>query len=256
MSLVIGKLALSQRDRATAALTLADAGRLASSSRLEPDPQRALLMAREAVHIDDSPETRSALFAVLQRAPAIAARISSLGGPSPAGNETQWIEIAPDGRTLAIGGAGPTVEFVDAVRRAPIDSVEVGSGTERAAFSPDGKTLAVVTSAGGLVAVDVATRAVRDRIRAEASVDAIAFDPRGGELVTAEHGTDRREFLVPRDPVALEPKGRRIPTPGKDLAEFPELSRPLSMFAMAFAPDGSGLVTTRDNGPTLLWGPA
>ncbi|HVD68588.1 MAG TPA: BTAD domain-containing putative transcriptional regulator, partial [Actinomycetota bacterium] len=43
-SLVIGDLALTQRDRATGALTLADAGRLASRSRLEADPQLALLM--------------------------------------------------------------------------------------------------------------------------------------------------------------------------------------------------------------------
>jgi DNA-binding SARP family transcriptional activator/WD40 repeat protein len=255
VSLVIGKLALGQRNRATAALTLADAGRLASRSRLEPDPQRALLMAREAVHIDDSAETRSALFAALERTPAITGRVYAPGGPSAAGDETQWIEIAPEGRTLAIGDAGPTIEFFDAVRRAPIGAVDVGSGTERAAFSPDGKTLAVVTSTGALVAVDVATRAVRDRLRAEGSVDAIAFDPRGGELVTAEHGTDLREFLVPRDPVTLEPAGRRVPTSGRDRAEFPQISRPLSMFAMAFAPDGSGLVTTRENGPTLLWNP-
>jgi DNA-binding SARP family transcriptional activator/WD40 repeat protein len=255
VSLVIGKLALDQRNRATAALTLADAGRLASRSRLEPDPQLALLMAREAVHIDDSPETQSALFAALERTPAITDRIYAPGGASPAGDETQWIEIAPDGRTLAIGDAGRTVEFFDVVRRQPIAAVDVGSGTERAAFSPDGKTLAVVTSTGGLVAIDVATRAVRDRVRAEAPVDAIAFDPRGGELVTAEHGTDLREFLVSRDPVTLEPTGRRVLTPGRDGAEFPQISRPLSMFAMAFAADGSGLVTTRDNGPTMLWGP-
>jgi DNA-binding SARP family transcriptional activator/WD40 repeat protein len=252
-SIVIGKLALAQRNRATAALTLADAGRLASRSRLEPDPQLALLMAREAVHIEDSPETRSALFAELERAPAITDRIYPPGGPSPPGDETQWIEIAPDERTLAVGDAGPTVEFFDAVQRGPIDAVDVGSGTERAAFSPDGKTLAVVTSTGGLVAVDVARRAVRGRVRAEASVDAIAFEPRGGELLTAEHDTDLHEFLVPRDPVTLAPTGRRVPTPGRDRAEFPQISRPLSMFAMGFAPDGSGLVTTRDNGPTLLW---
>jgi hypothetical protein len=133
-------------------------------------------------------------------------------------------------------------------------AVEVGSGTERAAFSPDGTTLAVVTSAGGIVPVDVATRTVRDRVPAEASVDAIAFDPGGSELLTAEHDADLREFLVLRDPVTLEPTGRRIPMPGRDRAGFPQISPPLSMFAMAFAPDG-GLVTTRDNGPTLLWNP-
>jgi WD40 repeat protein/DNA-binding SARP family transcriptional activator len=254
-SLVIGELALTQRNRATRALTLADAGRLASRSRLEPDPQLALLMAREAVHINASPETRSALFAALERTPAITDRSYAPGGASAVGDETQWIAISPDGGRLAIGDAGPTVEFFDAVRHVPIGAADAGSGTERAAFSPDGKILAVVTSTGGIVPVDVATRTVRDRVRAEASVDAIAFDPSGSELLTAEHGAGLREFLVPRDPVTLEPTGRRIPTPGRDRAGFPQISPPLSMFAMAFAPDGSGLVTTRDNGPTLLWNP-
>jgi DNA-binding SARP family transcriptional activator/WD40 repeat protein len=254
-SLVIGELALTQRDRATRALTLADAGRLASGSRLESDPQLALLLAREAVNINSSPETRSALFAALERTPAITGRIYAPGGASPVGGETQWIAISADRSRLAIGDAGPTVEFFDAVRQVPMGAADVGSGTERAAFSPDGKTLAVVTSTGGIVPVDVATRTVRDRVRAEASVDAVAFDPGGSELLTAEHDAGLREFLVPRDPVTLEPTGRRIPTPGRDRAGFPQISPPLSMFAMAFAPDGSGLVTTRDNGPTLLWNP-
>jgi hypothetical protein len=192
VSLVIGELALTQRNRATKALTLADAGRLASDSRLDPDPQLAMLMAREAVHIHDSPETRSALFAALERTLAITGRIYAPGGPSAAGDETQLIAIAPDGGTLAIGDAGRTVEFFDAGRRVPIGAADVGSGTERAAFSPDGKTLAVVTSTGGLVTVDVATRTVRDRVRAEGSVDAIAFAPRGGQLLTAEHGWSGR----------------------------------------------------------------
>jgi WD40 repeat protein len=136
----------------------------------------------------------------------------------------------------------------------PIGAVDVGAGTERAAFSPDGKTLAVVTSAGDLMPVDVATRTVRDPVPAEASIDAIAFNPGGGELLTAEHGADLREFLVPRDALTLQPTGRKVLTPGRDHATFPTISPPLSLFAMAFAPDGS-LVTTRFHGPTLLWDP-
>ena len=143
-SLVIGDLALTQRDRATGALTLADAGRLASRSRLEADPQLALLMAREAVNIDDSPETRSALFAAMERTPAITDRMYAPGGPSPVGDETQWIALASNGSTLAIGDAGTTVEFFDSAKQVPIGAVDVGAGTERAAFSPDGKTLADV----------------------------------------------------------------------------------------------------------------
>src|SRR5262249_47959371 len=139
VSLVIGELALTQRNPATAALTLADAGRLASLSRLEPDPQLALLMAREAVHIDDSPETRSALFAALERTPAITGRIYAPGGPSPVGDETQWIAIAPDGRTLAIGDAGPAVEFFDTVRRGAGRAGGRGGRTDPPAVRPGGE---------------------------------------------------------------------------------------------------------------------
>jgi WD40 repeat protein/DNA-binding SARP family transcriptional activator len=252
-SLVIGYLALSQRDRATSALTLADAGRLASRSRLEADPQLALLMAREAVHIDDSPETRSALFAALERTPAITNRIYAPGGPSSVGDERQWIASSPDGSVLAIGDTGRKVEFIDPIHKRPVGAVDVGSGTERAAFSPDGKTLAVVTSAEDLVSVDVGGRTVRDRVPIESSVDAIAFDPSGGELVTAEHGANMREFLVRRDTDTLESIGPKVRTPGRDRVEFPQISPPLSVFAMAFSPNGGRLVTTRENGPTLLW---
>jgi len=254
-SLVIGDLALTQRDRATDALTVADAGRLASGSRLEPDPQLALLMAREAVNISDSAETRSALFAALERSPAITDRMYAPGGPSPAGDETQWIDGSADGSMLAIGDAGPSVTFFDTARREAIGSIDVGSGTERAAFSPDGNTLAVVTSAGDLVALDVATQTVRDRVPVSDTVDALVFDPDGTRLVTAEHGQDLREVLVPRDPVTLRSTGRSIRTPGHDRATFPEISRPLALFAMTFTPDGSALVTTRQHGPTLLWKP-
>ena len=254
-SLVIGDLALTQRDRATNALTVADAGRLASRSRLERDPQLALLMAREAVNISDSPETRSALFAALERTPAITDRMYTVAGAPPIGGETQWIEGSPDGRTLAIGDAGPSVAFFDTARHEAVASVDIGSPTEGAAFSPDGKTLAVVTSAGELVAIDVATRTVRTRVPFSGSIDALAFDPGGSELVTAEHAADLRESLVPRDPVTLATTARAVQIEGRDGATFPEISRPLSPFAMAFAADGSGLVTTRGNGPTLLLRP-
>ena len=125
-SLVVGDLALTQRDRTTGALTLADAGRLASRSRLEADPQLALLMAREAVNVSDSPETRSALFAALERTPAITDRIYAPATLPPAGGETQWIATTPDGSTIAIGDAGSTVEFFDTANKVPIGGVDVG----------------------------------------------------------------------------------------------------------------------------------
>jgi WD40 repeat protein len=248
-SLLIGSLALTQRDQARGALALADAGRLASRSRVEQDPGLALILAREAVNIDDSAETRSALFAALERSPAITNRIYGPGEASPAGDETQWIAISPDGRTLAIGDASPTVEFFDAVQRVPLGAVDIGTGTERAAFSPDSETLAIATSNGRVVSIDVATRTERGRVRSEGSVDAIAFAPDGTRVLTAEasHG---RVFLVPRDPVTLERSAPRVATPRRVVEQV----APLASFAMAFSPDGRSLVTTRPaGGPTVVW---
>jgi WD40 repeat protein len=248
LSLLVGSLALSQRNQARDALTIADAGRLASRSRVEQDPVLALLMTREAVSLDDSAETRSALFSALERSPAITERIYGTGVASPAGDETQWIAISPDGRTLAIGDASPTVEFFDAVQRAPLGALDVGTGTDRATFSPDGRTLMMATSSDELVSVDVATRTERGHVRTKGLVDAIAFAPDGTRLLTAEALHDR-ELLIPRDPLTLEPSATRVRTRrGKDQVA------PLASFAMAFSSDGRSLVTTRPGrGPTVVW---
>ena len=210
VALVIGDVALTQRDRAREALTVADAQRLAARSRLEADPQLALLMARQSVNIDDSAETRSALFSALERAPGITARITSPTGPSTGGDETQWIAMAPGTATIAIGDAGDTVELFDAVQRTSIGTVDVGAGTQRGAFSPDGKTLTVV-SRGDLVNIDVATQAVDTHVAA-GFVDAMAYAPDGSRLLTAEARPHGKELLVPRDPRTLQPSGPAVQT--------------------------------------------
>ncbi len=247
-SLVIGSLALSQRNQTRAALVVADAGRLASRSRVEQDPVLALLMAREAMNLDDSPETRSALFAALERGPAITDRIYSTAGASPAGDETQWIAISPDGRTIAIGDATPTIEFFDAVQRAPLGAVDIGSGTGRGTFSPDGRTLVATTANDTIVSVDVATRTEHAHVPTKGDVDAIAFAPDGTTLLTAE-AIDHGELLVPRDPVTLEPSAPSVPT-RRGRGQI----APLASFAMAFSPDGRSLFTTvPGRGPTIAW---
>jgi WD40 repeat protein len=252
-SLVIGDLALTQRDQARSAAAIADAGSLVSRSLDEKDPALALILAREAVSIQDSAETRSALFTALERTPAITNRMYAPGGPSPTAGETQWITISPDGKTLAIGGAGPAIQFFDTVQRAFIGSLEVGTGTERATFSPDGQTLVVATSSDVVESVDVATRTDRGQVPSEGSVDVIAFSPDGTRLVTAEylHG---REYLVPRDPVTLGSISPKRLTPGDqvrsgDVRRFP-------FFSMAFTPDSRSLITTSFSGPTVLWNAA
>ena len=84
------------------------------------------------MNIHDSAETRSALFTALERTPAITNRIYAPAAPTPTAGETQWIATSPDGKTLAIGGKGPVIEFFDAVRYAYVGSLDVKR--------PDGST--------------------------------------------------------------------------------------------------------------------
>ncbi|HEX3300521.1 MAG TPA: BTAD domain-containing putative transcriptional regulator, partial [Actinomycetota bacterium] len=250
-SLVIGELALTQRNGARSAAAIADAGRLASQSLVEKDPGLALILAREAVNIDDSAQTRSALFTALERTPAITGRMYAPGSPSPAAAATTWIAMSPDGKTLAIGGAGSAIQFFDAIQRAYIGAFDVGSGTDRGTFSPDSQALVIATSSGAIESVDVATRTERSHAAADGSLDAIAFSPDGTKLVTAEN-IRGREYLVPRDPVTL------ASTSPKRLAgeqSVPGIPR-YPFFSMAFAPDGRSLITTSDQGPTVVWNAA
>jgi WD40 repeat protein len=262
LSLVVGSLAIAQRNDARELAAVADARRLAARSLVEEDAGLALVLAREAVHIYDAPETRSALFSTLIRAPAIFGRMYAPGGPSPFGDQDQWIEISPDGDTIAIGDSGPSVAFFDADQRVMLGAFPIESGTTRATFSPDGETLAIVTLEiltpandtipSEIVAVDVPS--LTERARAESrglSVDAIEYIDGGATVLSAEL-FDGGAFLISRDPETLEPSGPRV------LAHDPRVA------GMATSSDGRWLVTTSvdsddqrgiqpGSGETTLW---
>jgi DNA-binding SARP family transcriptional activator len=96
LAIVMGVLALRQRDEARAALALADARRLASASAVEEDPVLSLLLAVEAVDLTETRETRKALFAALDR--SIGDRAAALKDRSPdaasTGGTERWVELA------------------------------------------------------------------------------------------------------------------------------------------------------------------
>ena len=112
LSLIVGSVALGQRDASRAAAVVADARQLAAASLSEKDGIVSLLLAREAVNLDDSAQTRSALLTALQRDPAAVA-VMHADGAVP-GDLTEWLRLSPDGRTIATGGARTTVDLFDA----------------------------------------------------------------------------------------------------------------------------------------------
>jgi WD40 repeat protein/DNA-binding SARP family transcriptional activator len=239
LSLIVGNLALSQRDDARAAADVADSRQLAATSLTEKDGIVSLLLARQAVELDDSAQSRSALLAALQREPAAIAEMHAEGVVP--GDLTEWLRLSPDGKILATGGGRTTVDLFDATTYRSIGVIDVGAATTTGDFSPDGGTLAVAAVDERIVAIDVHAGAVRGDASVGMAVGAILFAPEGDTLFTAE-----ADHLVPRDPVTLDPSGSPVPSK----------SGPIT--AMASPADGRWLVTTSLSpdglrGHTALW---
>lgn len=245
LSLIVGNLALRQRDAYRAAADVADSRQLAAASLSEKDGILSLLLAREAVALDHSAQTRSALLAALQREPAAIA-VMHADGAVP-GDLTEWLKLSPDGRILATGGARPTVDLFDAATYRALDEIDVGSGTTAGDFSADSETLAVAAVNRRIVGIDMRSRTVRASVTTNGrNVDAILFTPDGG-LLTAE-SIRQRGFLVPRKPLTLETSG------------VPVRSRSGPITAMDSSADGRWVVTTglppdlsNPGGHTALW---
>ena len=90
-----GVLAVIQGGEARDAETAQLAQRLGAQALVEEDLDRSLLLARQAVAIDDSPQTRSYLLADLLRAPTVA------GIMHGEDDVLRAIAVSPDGKTVA-----------------------------------------------------------------------------------------------------------------------------------------------------------
>jgi hypothetical protein len=101
IAVVAGLLALKQSDRAATVARRADALRLATEAVAVPADQldRALLVARQAWQLNDSPETKSALLTVLQRSPHLAHFLPRLSAGVDAA------DVSSDGGTIAVASA-------------------------------------------------------------------------------------------------------------------------------------------------------
>jgi WD40 repeat protein/class 3 adenylate cyclase len=139
-----GLLALDQRNAARDTALTADAQRLGAEALTDERLDRALLLARTGVELEETRRTQSNLLAVLQRSPAAA--IGFLRGSADA--EMFAAAASPDGRVLAIGQAEGTVTTFDSASRRKLGEYRIGSAigaglVQTLAFSPDGETLAV-----------------------------------------------------------------------------------------------------------------
>ena len=203
-----GIFAAVQRIEARHAETGQLAQRLGAQALVDEDLDRSLLLARQAVAIDDSPQTRGYLLAALRRSPA------AIGIMHGQGNVLRGIAISPDGRTLAVGGSDEVL-FFDARTYEQVRDPLPMEGLESLAYSPDGRTLAV----GGDHIVRLIDAGTREQL-AETAVGGVAermtFTKDGSQLVVlfmpgdAQGLGEANAQITIRNAAGLEPIGLPI----------------------------------------------
>jgi WD40 repeat protein/DNA-binding SARP family transcriptional activator/energy-coupling factor transporter ATP-binding protein EcfA2 len=138
---VASLIAVDQRDRADGEAQVAEARRIAAQALVERGQDRALLLAVEAVHLWDSPETRASLLATIERSPRAAAIIA---GPGP---RLLNVTAAPGAERVTVVDHWDDVTLYDVASRQALASVgEEETSFRTPAFSPDGRRIAVSRS--------------------------------------------------------------------------------------------------------------
>ena len=247
-----GVFALVQRGEARDAETAQVAQRLGAQALVEEDLDRSLLLARQAVAIDDSPQTRSYLLADLLRAPAVA------GVMHGQDDILRAIAVSPDGKTLAVGDSNVGLLFFDARTYERIgDPVRVRGGVESVAYSPDGKTIAV--SGGGHISLldeptqrrlRTARLSERDFGRDTAIVTRLVFTRDGSRVVALVQGEGEHASLSVRDGATLAAIGPPI-VPERFAGAF--VGSWFESPGFAVTPDGRSVVTASDHDELVWW---
>ncbi len=243
-----GIFAAIQRSEAQDAETAQFVQRLGGQALVEEDLDLSLLLARQAVAIDDSPQTRGYLLESLQRSPA------AIGIMHGDGDVLRQIAVSPDGKTLAVISGGGRVILFDARTSAQIGDPLLGTPSDSLAYSPDGRTLAV--GADDLVRlIDARTRAQLAKTAVVGVPARMAFTKDGSQLVvllTSEStglGAGNAEISI-RDAATLKSIGRSI-EPEAFVGAFVGTWYAYPQFALT--PDDRFLMTASEDGELAQW---
>jgi WD40 repeat protein len=242
-----GVLALLQRGQARDAETAQLAQRLGAQALVEEDLDLSLLLARQAVAIADSPQTRGYLLADLQRSPAA---IGVMHG-STSGNVHEIVRavaVSPDGKTLAVGSDGGLIFFDARTFERIGEPLSVASYIESVAYSPDGRTLAVGAFDGARL-FDARTQ---EQLAATyvGGATRLAFTSDGSRLAVVASPDEQAGAISILDASTLQPIAPAIRPEGfMGRWVAPVWTNP----SVALTPDGRSLVTTSRNGDLTWW---
>ena len=187
LAVVAGLVALDERGKARDEAVAADAQRLGALALLEDDLDRALLLARQGVALDDSVQTRGSLLAALLKSPAAIGVIRADSGRIVA------TALSPDARTLAVGNSPGRILLFDARTRELVAALKPTSKDAvilDLAYSPDGTRLAIVhdhpdarSTPSVVTVLDVRSRRTLAKLTmSEGEVSGVQFSPDGRTL--------------------------------------------------------------------------
>ena len=220
------------------------AQRLGAQALVEEDLDLALLLARQAVAIDDSSQTRGYLLAALQYSPGAMGIMHGTGLLKAA-------SISPDGETLAVIGETDGLLLFDTGTYEQIGNPLPLSGQlESVAYSPDGRTLAV----GGNTLRLLDARTYELLAKTKGGAWRMAFTDHGSRLVVLDEGAaGERAADAPitiRDAATLRPIGPSIEPEAFEGAEV-GLREAAPHFALTS--DYRSLLTASEDGELAVW---
>ena len=189
-AVVAGVIAISERQGARSAATVADAQRLGAQALTEDRLDRAALLANTGVALDDSVATRSNLLSVLVRGPGTL-------GVLNADNELYSLALSPDGGTLATGDVDGTVILFDTETGERIGEYHAEGLITWLAFHPGDGSLAIIGrdvtgKTAYLHVIDVATQQPRSSV----SLGGHPADPGAYYIPWATYAPDGRSVIV------------------------------------------------------------
>jgi DNA-binding SARP family transcriptional activator/WD40 repeat protein/energy-coupling factor transporter ATP-binding protein EcfA2 len=151
LALAAGGVAAVQSDRAAdnaaraeQAAVSADARRVGARAQLTDDISLSLLLATAGARLDDTPETRVNLLAMLAKHPTL------VRSATPGGGHLEFISVSRDGRWVASSDLQNRMHLYDAATNRLLRRYDAGRPAEDelgfmvGAFSPDSSQLAVI----------------------------------------------------------------------------------------------------------------
>jgi WD40 repeat protein len=234
VSIALVVFALISRSQAIDAKNTAKSRALAADSQtqLAIDPERSVLLARDAIRTKATPEAMFAMRAALDASP-VRFRLPDAGLQNCGPRVVPSVAFSPNGRQMAEGTCQGNVVMADARTGHVIRRVKVGRISSSVAYSRDGSVLAAIAGPR-VVLLDPATGAIRRRGPSVGGIGRIVFSPTAPVLAITGNAnvtlwnvaTGRTRQLLHGRPAALG----------------------LAASSIAFSPDGKRMAVTFESG--------